>query len=213
MQRCNRACSCCGECASSISGPASIPSQIRDSGSSTASSALTPWLCILRQSKYLFSPQAEGIQDVIEFLRNTRELVVWEINGFEQVWDTAAHEEFKVSTFTPPVAFITKFPPCCRLCWCPPSLTGWWCRVRPGGTLRWARSGTGPGSRRTRAGLSSPTTPTLTQENRAEKRRSHIQRPSSFPVHLSIPRCKSLLRRPGAVLSRGSGAMGRPRRT
>jgi len=48
-------------------------------------------------------PMAEGIQDVIEFLRNTRELVVWEINGFEQVWDTAAHEEFKallVSSFS-----------------------------------------------------------------------------------------------------------------
>ena len=121
-----------------------------------------------------------------EFLRNTRELVVWEINSFEQVWDTAAHQEFKVSISTPLVVFITNFPPCCRLCWCPPSLTGWCCLARPGGTPRWARSGTGPGWRRTRAGSSSPTTPTLTQANRAEKRMSHqVPSPSNF-VYLNV---------------------------
>ena len=32
----------------------------------------------------------EGINDVKEFLRNTQEIVVWEINEFEQVWDADA---------------------------------------------------------------------------------------------------------------------------
>ena len=30
-------------------------------------------------------PMIEGIRDVQEFLRNTREILVWEINTFEQV--------------------------------------------------------------------------------------------------------------------------------
>ena len=37
----------------------------------------------------------EGIEDVKEFLRNTQEIVVWEINSFEQVWDEDAHNEYK----------------------------------------------------------------------------------------------------------------------
>ena len=37
----------------------------------------------------------EGINDVKEFLRNTQEIVVWEINEFEQVWDADAHAELK----------------------------------------------------------------------------------------------------------------------
>ena len=37
----------------------------------------------------------EGIEDVKEFLRNSQEIVVWEINSFEQVWDEDAHNEYK----------------------------------------------------------------------------------------------------------------------
>ena len=37
----------------------------------------------------------EGIEDVKTFLKNTQEIVVWEVNGYEQVWDASAHEEFK----------------------------------------------------------------------------------------------------------------------
>ena len=40
-------------------------------------------------------PMMEGIQDVKTFLANTREIVVWEINTFEQYWDAEAHQEFK----------------------------------------------------------------------------------------------------------------------
>ena len=37
----------------------------------------------------------EGIEDVKTFLRNTQEIMIWEVNGFEQVWDSEAHAEFK----------------------------------------------------------------------------------------------------------------------
>merc|ERR1719500_1978505 len=40
-------------------------------------------------------PMIEGIHDVKTFLQNTQEIVVWEINEFEQVWTAAAHEEYK----------------------------------------------------------------------------------------------------------------------
>jgi len=40
-------------------------------------------------------PMMEGINDVKEFLANTREIVVWEINGFEQHWTAEAHLEYK----------------------------------------------------------------------------------------------------------------------
>jgi len=40
-------------------------------------------------------PMMEGINDVKEFLTNTREIVVWEINGFEQHWTAEAHLEYK----------------------------------------------------------------------------------------------------------------------
>jgi len=40
-------------------------------------------------------PMMEGISDVKEFLANTREIVVWEINGFEQHWTAEAHLEYK----------------------------------------------------------------------------------------------------------------------
>jgi len=40
-------------------------------------------------------PMIEGIDDVKEFLRNTQEIVVWEINSFEQVWTEDAHNEYK----------------------------------------------------------------------------------------------------------------------
>ena len=43
-------------------------------------------------------PMMEGIEDVKVFLRNTQDVVVWEINGFEQPWTLEAHEEFKVSS-------------------------------------------------------------------------------------------------------------------
>ena len=37
----------------------------------------------------------EGVEDVKTFLRNTQEILVWEVNGYEQVWDDKAHEEFR----------------------------------------------------------------------------------------------------------------------
>ena len=40
-------------------------------------------------------PMAEGVEDVKTFLRNTQEILVWEVNGYEQVWDDEAHAEFK----------------------------------------------------------------------------------------------------------------------
>jgi len=40
-------------------------------------------------------PMMEGINDVKEFLANTREIIVWEINGFEQHWTADAHFEYK----------------------------------------------------------------------------------------------------------------------
>ena len=40
-------------------------------------------------------PMAEGIEDVKTFLRNTQEIIIWEVNGYEQVWDDEAHAEFK----------------------------------------------------------------------------------------------------------------------
>ena len=36
----------------------------------------------------------DGFEDVKTFLRNTREVVVWENNGFEQVWDHEVYMEF-----------------------------------------------------------------------------------------------------------------------
>ena len=49
-------------------------------------------------------PMAEGIEDVKTFLRNTQEIIIWEVNGYEQVWDDEAHAEFKellTSEFSP----------------------------------------------------------------------------------------------------------------
>lgn len=46
----------------------------------------------------------EGIEDVKTFLQNTQEIMIWEVNGFEQYWDDSAHEEFKqllISEFGP----------------------------------------------------------------------------------------------------------------
>ena len=40
-------------------------------------------------------PMAEGVEDVKTFLRNTQEILIWEVNGYEQVWDDEAHAEFK----------------------------------------------------------------------------------------------------------------------
>ena len=40
-------------------------------------------------------PMIEGIEDVKTFLRNTQEIMIWEINGFEQPWDDEAHAEYK----------------------------------------------------------------------------------------------------------------------
>ena len=40
-------------------------------------------------------PMMEGIEDVKTFLRNTQEIMVWEINQFEQPWNDEAHAEFK----------------------------------------------------------------------------------------------------------------------
>ena len=40
-------------------------------------------------------PMIEGIEDVKTFLKNTQEIVVWEVNGFQQIWDASAHEEYK----------------------------------------------------------------------------------------------------------------------
>ena len=40
-------------------------------------------------------PMIEGIESVRTFLRNTQEIVVWEVNGFEQTWTAEAHEEYK----------------------------------------------------------------------------------------------------------------------
>ena len=40
-------------------------------------------------------PMMEGIEDVKTFLKKTQEIVVWEVNGFEQVWNADAHEEYK----------------------------------------------------------------------------------------------------------------------
>jgi len=37
----------------------------------------------------------EGINDVKEFLANTQEILVWEINGFEQHWTPEAHLQYK----------------------------------------------------------------------------------------------------------------------
>ena len=37
----------------------------------------------------------EGIEDVKTFLRQTQEIVVWEVNGFEQIWDVDAHNQYK----------------------------------------------------------------------------------------------------------------------
>jgi len=40
-------------------------------------------------------PMMEGIEDVKTFLRNTKEIIIWDINAFEQSWDASAHEEYK----------------------------------------------------------------------------------------------------------------------
>jgi len=40
-------------------------------------------------------PMMEGIEDVKTFLRNTQEIMIWEVNGFEQYWDDESHAEFK----------------------------------------------------------------------------------------------------------------------
>ena len=48
-------------------------------------------------------PMAEGVEDVKTFLRNTQDIVIWEVNEFEQVWDEEAHAEFKellISSFS-----------------------------------------------------------------------------------------------------------------
>jgi len=39
-------------------------------------------------------PMKEGIEDVKTFLRNTREVIVWENNNFVQVWGNEAHMEW-----------------------------------------------------------------------------------------------------------------------
>jgi len=39
-------------------------------------------------------PIMEGIENVKTFLRNTREVIVWENNGFMQVWNSEVHKEW-----------------------------------------------------------------------------------------------------------------------
>jgi hypothetical protein len=37
----------------------------------------------------------EGINDVKEFLKNTKEIVIWANHHFSQPWGDAAHQEFQ----------------------------------------------------------------------------------------------------------------------